>query len=57
MSFTNESLKGHAISKSLQETVEEIKTKIGRKLYESCCRGDLPDEDDLVSNAMKTKAN
>ena len=54
-SFNNESLKGHAISKSLQETVEEIKIKIGRKLYESCCRGDLPDEDDLVSNEDKVK--
>ena len=54
-SFNNESLKGHAISKSLQETVEEIKTKIGRKLYERCCRGDLPEGDDLVSNEDKVK--
>ena len=48
-SFNKESLKGHAISKSLQETVNEVKEKIGRKLYESCCRGELPGGGDLLS--------
>ena len=48
-SFNNESLKGHAISKSLQETVNEVKAKIGRKLYESCSRGELPGGGDLIS--------
>ena len=48
-SFNNESLKGHAISKSLQETVNEVKAKIGRKLYESCSRGELPGGGDLMS--------
>ena len=48
-SFNNESLKGHAISKSLQETVNEVKVKIGRKLYESCSRGELPGGEDLLN--------
>ena len=48
-SFNNETLKGHAVSKSLQETIQEIKTKIGRQLYEECCKGDLPRGDNLLS--------
>ena len=48
-SFNNETLKGHAISKSLQETVNEVKAKIGRKLYESSSRGELPSGEDLIS--------
>ena len=51
--FNNESLRGHAITKSLQETITDIKTKIGRQLYENCCKGEiLPSElisdDDVV---------
>eukprot|EP00092_Neocalanus_flemingeri_P016457 GFUD01017807.1.p1 GENE.GFUD01017807.1~~GFUD01017807.1.p1 ORF type:complete len:684 (-),score=164.27 GFUD01017807.1:91-2142(-) len=44
-SFNMESLKGHAIAKSLQETVHEIKAKLGRKLYETCSRGEVPSGD------------
>ena len=54
-SFNNESLKGHAISKSLQETVQEIKSKLGRKMYEQCTRGELPEGKALISNEDKVK--
>ena len=54
-SFNNDSLKGHAISKSLEETVQDIKTRIGRKMYESCCKGEVPDVDELISNEDKIK--
>ena len=38
-----------------QETVTDIKTRIGRKLYESCCKGDVPDVDQLLSNEDTVK--
>ena len=56
-SFNVESLKGHAISKSLQETIEELKSKLGRKLYEGCSRGEVPSGDLVFSknDQMKLK--
>ena len=33
----------------------DIKTRIGRKLYESCCKGDVPDVEQLLSNEDKVK--
>jgi len=47
-SFNVESLKGHAITKSLQETIGEIQSKVGQKMYESCSRGDSPDPNKLL---------
>ena len=54
-SFNNESLRGHAITKSLQETIQEIKTKIGKRLYENCCKGDIPGGEDLLSTDDQVK--
>jgi len=54
-SFNKESLKGHAITKSLRETIQEIKTKIGRNLYENCCKGDIPRGENLISADDKVK--
>ena len=49
--FNNESLRGHAITKSLQETISDIKTKIGRQLYENCCKGEIvPSGEKLISD-------
>jgi len=47
-SFNVESLKGHAITKSLQETIAEIEEKVGARMYESCSRGNVPDADKLL---------
>ena len=54
-SFNMESLKGHAISKSLQETIHELKGKLGRKLYESCSRGEVPSGDMVFSRNDQVK--
>merc|ERR1719154_697252 len=54
-SFNVESLKGHAISKSLQETIQDLKAKLGKKLYESCCRGEVPSGDLLFSRNDQVK--
>lgn len=48
-SFNVESLKGHAITKSLQETIEEIQVQVGKRMYESCSRGEAPDPNTLLS--------
>ena len=47
-SFNVASLKGHAISKCLQESIHEIKSKVGRRMYESCTRGELPSGENLI---------
>jgi len=47
-SFNVASLKGHAISKCLQESINEIKSKVGRRMYESCTRGELPSGENLI---------
>jgi len=36
--FNVESLRGHAVTKSLRDTILEIQTKIGRRIYEICLR-------------------
>lgn len=36
--FNVESLHGHAVTKSLRDTILEIQTKIGRRIYEICLR-------------------
>lgn len=36
--FNVESLRGHAVTKSLRDTIHEIQAKIGRRIYEICLR-------------------
>jgi len=47
--FNVESLRGHAVTKSLRDTILEIQTKIGRRIYETCLRGRMPVEDELLN--------
>ncbi|XP_050531549.1 glycogen [starch] synthase isoform X2 [Daktulosphaira vitifoliae] len=47
--FNVESLRGHAVTKSLRDTILEIQTKIGRRIYETCLRGRMPNEDELLT--------
>lgn len=47
-SFNVDSLKGQAIAKQLRETVDEIQTKIGKKIFEKALSGELPDGSDLL---------
>ncbi|KAI9188673.1 glycogen synthase isoform 1 [Blastocladiella emersonii ATCC 22665] len=42
-SFTADALKGHAVIKSLKDTVAELQRKIGERLFEAAARGTLPD--------------
>lgn len=36
--FNVESLRGHAVTKSLRDTIQEIQAKIGRRIYDTCLR-------------------
>lgn len=47
-SFNVESLKGQAITKQLQETVDSIQSKIGKKIFETVLSGELPDTNSLL---------
>ncbi|KAJ8956230.1 hypothetical protein NQ318_014961 [Aromia moschata] len=46
--FNVESLRGHAVTKSLRDTINDIQNKIGKRMYEICLSGRLPDAGDLL---------
>ncbi|XP_027053151.1 glycogen [starch] synthase-like isoform X2 [Pocillopora damicornis] len=46
--FNVDSLKGQAVTKQLSDTVSEIQDKIGKRIYESCLGGKLPDGNKLL---------
>ena len=48
-SFNVESLKGHAITKGLKDTIDAVQKDIGKRLYEKCLRGYIPDASDLLT--------
>ena len=48
-SFNVESLRGHAVTKGLKDTIDEIQKDIGKRMYETCLRGHIPDSSDLLS--------
>ncbi|XP_033221798.1 glycogen [starch] synthase isoform X2 [Belonocnema kinseyi] len=46
--FNVESLRGHAVTKSLKDTIDEIQQKIGKRMYESCLSGHLPESQNIL---------
>ncbi|GBP56651.1 Glycogen synthase [Eumeta japonica] len=46
--FNVESLRGHAVTKSLRDTINDIQQKIGKRMYDICLRGHLPEASDLL---------
>jgi len=48
-SFNVESLRGHAVTKGLKDTIDEIQKDIGKRMYEICLRGRIPDAEDLLA--------
>ncbi|XP_011496033.1 PREDICTED: glycogen [starch] synthase isoform X2 [Ceratosolen solmsi marchali] len=45
--FNVESLRGHAVTKSLRGTINDIQQKIGKRMYEACLSGRMPENKDL----------
>jgi len=56
-SFNVASLRGQAITKGLKDTIDVIQKDIGKRLYESCLQGVIPDQNDLIpkSDVVKLK--
>jgi glycogen(starch) synthase len=56
-SFNIDSLRGQAIAKQLRETIEEVKSSIGKRMFDICLRGKVPEGQDLVktSDIVKLK--
>lgn len=46
--FNVESLRGHAVTKSLRDTISDIQNKIGKRMYEVCLSGRLPAGEELL---------
>jgi len=53
--FNVESLRGHAVTKSLRETLNEIQSKMGKRMYEICLSGRMPDEKELLTKEDRVK--
>jgi len=54
-SFNVESLKGHAITKGLKDTIDCVQKDIGKRLYEQCLRGTIPEPSQLLTRDDLTK--
>ncbi|XP_042224687.1 glycogen [starch] synthase-like [Homarus americanus] len=46
--FNIESLRGQAITKALRDTIHDIQAKIGKRMYEVCLTGRLPEASELL---------
>ncbi|XP_049793072.1 glycogen [starch] synthase [Schistocerca nitens] len=53
--FNVESLRGHAVTKSLRDTISDIQQKIGKRMYEICLSGRLPSPADLLQKEDMVK--
>ncbi|XP_075218936.1 glycogen [starch] synthase isoform X2 [Lycorma delicatula] len=53
--FNVESLRGHAVTKSLRDTINEIQSKMSKRMYEICLSGRMPDNDELLTKEDKVK--
>merc|ERR1719289_691881 len=54
-SFNVESLRGHAITKGLKDTIDVIEKDVGKRLYERCLRGFVPEPSELLTRDDLTK--
>merc|ERR1711963_704341 len=48
-SFNVDTLRGHAVAKGLEDTIDEIQKDVGRRMYEIALRGQVPDPNELLS--------
>ncbi|XP_015906925.2 glycogen [starch] synthase [Parasteatoda tepidariorum] len=48
--FNVESLRGQAIAKQLRDTVHDVQSKIGKRMFEICLGGRLPKNEELMTN-------
>ncbi|XP_065220843.1 glycogen [starch] synthase [Planococcus citri] len=53
--FNVESLRGHAVTKSLRDALHEIQIKMSKRMYEICLRGRMPDPEELLMKDDKVR--
>lgn len=53
--FNVESLRGQAIAKQLRDTVGYVQNQIGRRIFDVCLRGSLPNGDDILQQEDMVK--
>jgi glycogen(starch) synthase len=46
--FNVETLRGQAVVKSLRDTINEIQEKVGKRIYDICLSGRLPESEELL---------
>lgn len=54
-SFNVDSLRGHAVTKTLRDTLNSIQQEIGKRMYDTCLSGRLPDPEELLLKEDKVK--
>lgn len=47
--FNVESLRGHAVTKQLSDTISHIQQDIGKRMYNTCLKGNLPNNNELLT--------
>lgn len=53
--FNVESLRGQALTKSLRDTINGIQAEIGKRMYEVCLSGRLPNQDEILQKEDMVK--
>jgi len=46
--FNIESLRGQSVAKMLRDTVQNVQSDIGKRLYEICLKGHLPTSEQIL---------
>ncbi|KAL5273178.1 GYS2 family protein [Megaselia abdita] len=47
--FNVDSLRGHAVVKQLRDTITNVQHSIGKRMYDTCLSGRIPDGDELLT--------
>lgn len=47
--FNVESLRGHAVTKQLRDTIDKVQVQIGKRMYDTCLAGHLPEGSQLLN--------
>uniref|UniRef100_U5ET57 Glycogen [starch] synthase n=1 Tax=Corethrella appendiculata TaxID=1370023 RepID=U5ET57_9DIPT len=47
--FNVESLRGHAVVKQLRDAIEDVQKNVGKRMYDTCLTGTMPEANDLLT--------
>ncbi|KAH8243503.1 hypothetical protein KR032_007910 [Drosophila birchii] len=46
--FNVDSLRGHAVIKQLRDTINNVQQAVGKRMFDTCLKGNIPNPDDLL---------